>query len=181
MTHHHGVKWIKIVTHLTHWGRVTNIYVGKLTIVGWDNGLSRGQRQAIISTNAGILLIKALRTNFGEILIEIQTFSLKEIRLKMSSAKCCPFRLGLNKLLAVFNWISHYVQMGAHSRFPNTSKPEIVGHYTDVIMSATASQITSVSFVYSIVCSGPDQRKHQSSASLSFVRGIHRWPLTKGQ
>ena len=48
-------------------------------------------------------------------------------------------------------------------------------HYSDVIMSTMASQITGVSIVYSTVCSGADQRKHQSSASLAFVRGIHRW------
>ena len=46
-------------------------------------------------TNAGILLIGPLGTNFSEIFIEIQTFSLKKIRLKMSSAKCCSFRPGL--------------------------------------------------------------------------------------
>ena len=51
----------------------------------------------------------------------------------------------------------------------------ILLHYGDVIMSTMASQITSVSIVYSTVCSGPDQRKHQSSASLAFVREIHRW------
>ena len=50
-------------------------------------------------------------------------------------------------------------------------------HYSDVIMSAMGSQITGVSIVYSIVCSIADQRKHQSSASLAFVRGIHRWPV----
>ena len=50
-------------------------------------------------------------------------------------------------------------------------------HYSDVIMSAIASQITSVSIIYSTVCSGVDQWKHQSSASLAFVRGIHRWPV----
>ena len=50
-------------------------------------------------------------------------------------------------------------------------------HYGDVIVSAMASQITSVSNVYSTVSSGADQRKHQSSASLVFVRGIHRWPV----
>ena len=44
-------------------------------------------------------------------------------------------------------------------------------------MSATASQTTGVSIVYSTVCPGLDQRKHQSSASLAFVRGIHRWPV----
>ena len=50
-------------------------------------------------------------------------------------------------------------------------------HYNDVIMGAMASQITAVSIVYSTICSGADQRKHQSSASLPFVRGIHRWPV----
>ena len=50
-------------------------------------------------------------------------------------------------------------------------------HYSDVIMGATASQITSVSVVYSTVCSGADERKYQSSASLAFVRGIHRWSV----
>ena len=44
-------------------------------------------------------------------------------------------------------------------------------------MSVMTSQITSVSIVCSIICSGTDQRKHQSSASLAFVRGIHRWPV----
>ena len=82
----------------THWGRVTHICVGKLTIIGSDNGLSPERRQTIIWTNAGILLIGPLGTNFREIVIEIQTFSLKKIRLKMSSAKCCSFRLGLNVL-----------------------------------------------------------------------------------
>ena len=57
-------------------------------------------------------------------------------------------------------------------------------HYDDVIMTTLASQITSFTIVYSIVYSGVDQRKHKSSASLAFVRGIHRdrWiPRTKGQ
>ena len=47
-------------------------------------------------------------------------------------------------------------------------------HYGNVIMDAMASQITSLTIVYSTVYSGADQRKHQSSASLAFVRGIHR-------
>ena len=50
-------------------------------------------------------------------------------------------------------------------------------HYSDVIMSAMASQITRLMVVYSTVYSGTDQRKHQSSTSLGFVRGIHRWPV----
>ena len=50
-------------------------------------------------------------------------------------------------------------------------------NYKDVVMGAMASQITSLAIVYSTVNSGTDQRKHQSSASLAFVRGIHRWPV----
>ena len=60
-------------------------------------------------------------------------------------------------------------------------------HYDDVIMSTIASQITSLTVVYSTVYSGADQSKHQSSASLAFVWGIHRgpvnsphkWPVTR--
>ena len=50
-------------------------------------------------------------------------------------------------------------------------------HYIDVIMTTIASQITSLTVVYSTVYSDVDQRKHQSSASLSFVCGIHRDPV----
>ena len=53
----------------------------------------------------------------------------------------------------------------------------VLCHYNDVIMSAMASQITSLTIIYSIVHSGADQRQHQSSASLAFVRGVHRWPV----
>ena len=50
-------------------------------------------------------------------------------------------------------------------------------HYNDVIMSAMASQITSLTIVYPPVYSHANQRKHQSSMSLAFVWGIHRWPV----
>ena len=50
-------------------------------------------------------------------------------------------------------------------------------HYCDVLMGTMAPQITSLTVVYSTVYSGADQRKHQSSAPLAFVRGIHRWPV----
>ena len=66
-------------------------------------------------------------------------------------------------------------------------KDAALPHYGDVIMSTIASQITNLTIVYSIVYSDVDQRKHQSSASLAFVRGIHRapvnsphkWPVTR--
>ena len=62
-----------------------------------------------------------------------------------------------------------------------------LGHYGDIIIGAIASQITSLTLVYSIVYSYADQRKNQSSTSLAFVRGIHRgpvnsphkWPVTR--
>ena len=84
---------------LTYWGRVTHIWVSKLPTIGSDNGLSPGRRQTIIWTNAGILLIGPLWTNFSEILIEIPTFSFKKVRLKVSSAKWQPCCFGLNVLM----------------------------------------------------------------------------------
>ena len=54
-------------------------------------------------------------------------------------------------------------------------------HYRDVIMRAMASQITYVSIDYSTVFLGPGERKHQSLASLAFVKGIHRWPVNSPQ
>ena len=58
-----------------------------------------------------------------------------------------------------------------------TCMPYCPSRYDDVIMSAMASQITSLTIVYSTVYSCADQRKHQSYASLAFVWGIHRWPV----
>ena len=90
----------------THRGWVTHICVGKLTIIGSDNGLLPGWRQAIIWTNAGILLIGPVGTNFTEILIKIYTFSFKKMCLKISSAKWRPCCLGLNVLSAhITEWL----------------------------------------------------------------------------
>ena len=85
-------------TVLTHWGRVTHICLNKVTIIGSDNGLSPGQRQAIIWTNDGILLIRTFQTHFSEIVSEIHTFSFKKMHFKMSSGKWRPSCLGLNVL-----------------------------------------------------------------------------------
>ena len=106
---------------LTHWGQVTHICIGKLSIIGSDKGLSPGRRQAIIWTNAGILLIGTLGTNFSEILIEIHTFSYRETHLKMSSWKWRPFCLGLSMLMVAISCLlalevaalwGHWVQPG---------------------------------------------------------------------
>ena len=77
---------------------MTHICVSKLTIIGSDIGLSPDRSNAIIWTNAGLLLIGPLGTNFSEILIEILTFSFKKMLLKVSSANRRPFCLGLNVL-----------------------------------------------------------------------------------
>ena len=63
---------------------MTHICASKLTTIGSDNGLSPGCRQTIIQNNVGILLIGPLGTNFSEILIEINVYSFKKIRLKLS-------------------------------------------------------------------------------------------------
>ena len=62
---------------LTHWGQVTHMYVSKLNTIGSDNGLSPGRRQAIIWTNAGIILTGPLGTNSSEILKFIYFHSIK--------------------------------------------------------------------------------------------------------
>ena len=77
---------------------MTHICVSNLAITGSDNGLSPGRRQAITKTNAGIFSIGPLGANFSEILIRIDTFSFKKMRLKVSFAKRRPFYLGLNVL-----------------------------------------------------------------------------------
>ena len=74
--------WYADALSLTHWGRVTHICVNKPTNIGSDNGLLASRRQAIIWTNALILSIWSLGTNFSEILIKIHTFSLKKMHSK---------------------------------------------------------------------------------------------------
>ena len=74
---------------------------------------------------------------------------------------------------------SHGCQPPWHIHLDTLSRHELIDwdrfqHYNDVIISTMAYLITGVSIVYSTVCSGVDQRKHQSSASLAFVRGIHQ-------
>ena len=68
----------------THWGRLTHICIGELTIIGSDDGLSPGWRQATIWTNAEILLIGPIGTNLSGMLIKISSLSMKKICLKMS-------------------------------------------------------------------------------------------------
>ena len=91
-------------TLITHWGRVKHICVGNLTTIGSDNGLMPGRRQAIICTNAGILLTGPWGRNFSEILIEINIFSFKKMHLKMSSGNWRQFCLSLD---VIKHWFDH--------------------------------------------------------------------------
>ena len=86
------------IVHVGSSNYKSHICVSEIIIIGSDNGLSPGRRQAIIWTNAGILLIGLLGINFSEILIEINTFSFNDMHLKMASAKWRLFLLGLNVL-----------------------------------------------------------------------------------
>ena len=88
----------EVFCELMIWPKFNSLRPSDQTIIGSDNGLSPGRRQAIIWTNAGILLTGTLGTNFREILIEIRIFSFKKMGLKVSSAKWRPFCLGLNVL-----------------------------------------------------------------------------------
>ena len=92
----------------------------------------------------------------------------------------CQFGSRMTKISLIYIYITRgqWVNLHAHE------KRIAVWHYNDVIMTMVASQITSLTVVYSTVYSDADQRKHQSSVSLAFVRGIHRYrwiPRTKGQ
>ena len=75
--------------------------------------------------------------------------------------KICRYQITTNRNKAVNSVLGHCAQ--SHAK-----------HYSDVVMGTVVSQITSLTIVYSTVYSGVDQRKHQSSALLAFMRGIHR-------
>ena len=106
--------------HLAHWCRMTHICVSDLTSMGSDDGLSPDRHQAIIRTNAGILLMRPLGTNYSKILIEILIlFSFKKMSLKVSSAKRWPFCRGLNELIenmfiSLALWLYLCLQMAWH-------------------------------------------------------------------
>ena len=72
------------------------------------------------------------------------------------------------------SWVYKVAGWRVHTLSKNNHLTKL--HYDDVMMGAIVSQITSFTIVYSTVYSDADQRKHQSSASLAFVRGIHRGP-----
>ena len=103
---------------LTHWGRMTHVCISKLNIIGSDNGLSPGRRQAIIWTSAGILLIGPLGTNFSQILIEVDTFLFKKMHLKsdvwkmaaiLSPSQCVNIKSHDSKLFLFWSHKASYL------------------------------------------------------------------------
>ena len=114
---------------------MTHICIGKLTSIGSDNGLSPGRRQVIIWTNAWILFIGPLGTNFSEFLNKILKFSFMKMRLKVSYAKWRPFYLGLNVLNSRFALCCVMQLLGSGRVYPypsgllNTLRPRQNGRH----------------------------------------------------
>ena len=106
------MKWCYIP--ITHRGLMRHTCISKLTITGSDNGLSPGRRQAIIWTNAGILLIWTIGKNFSEILSKIHTFSFKKMHLKMS-VKWPPFFLNFSVMIHPTICTHHRLHSGSGS------------------------------------------------------------------
>ena len=96
---------------LIHWGRVTHICIGNLTITGSDNGLLPDWCQAIIWINPWMLLIGPSGTNFSEILIKILTFSFTKMCLNVPFVKWGPICLGLSVLNGIY-----FVLASVHSQ-----------------------------------------------------------------
>ena len=108
------------IAWLTHWGRVTHVWVSKLTIIGSDNGLT-GAKPLSEPMLEYCYLIGPLGTNFSEILIEILTFSFKKMRLKVLSVKRQPFCLGLNVLRSLSVLVSIDFDLEGQIWFNKTS------------------------------------------------------------
>ena len=125
------------------------------------------------------------------ILIQLwQLVQLKNDTHRSSSHICYDIELFFWRSLSTLTptpWDKMATYHFAGNIFKCLSMTEKLCHYNEVIMGTMASQITSLTIVYSTVYSGADQRKHQSFASLAFVRGIHRrpvnsphkWPVTR--
>ena len=126
--------------------------------------------------------------------IKIWQYSFQKMWLKIRYSKYQPFCLNPNEKIYALKTESRNDAnfdnsggdtIGCHKDATGTTGADRVGivtslgfqcaHYSDIIMGTMTFQITGVLMVCLIVCSGTDQGKHQSSASLAFVRGIHRW------
>ena len=116
----------RLSKQLRHWWFEMHICISKSTIIGSDNGLSPHQCQAIIWTNARILLIGPLETTFSEILMEISKFSIKKIHLKLSSVKLCSYSLDLNVLKTTSVFAVLFL-----TKFPTFGRQHFQMHFLD--------------------------------------------------
>ena len=178
---------------------MTHKCVGKLTIIGSDNGLSHGRRQAIIWTNAGILLFGNLGSNFSEILLEFDTFSSKKMHLKMSVWKMAAICLSLNVLIS-----AHYQGAILSSIIPtwlklnwNTvllcSNPNCIkaitinfAHVTTAQLLWDASILYEIMFAPCTLCSAFglyywSMKKIIGAHELGFQAPLARWCFLKWQ
>ena len=140
--------------------------------IGSDNDLSSGRRQAIIWTNAGILFIQTLGTNFSEILSEIHAVSFNKMHLKMSSAKWRQFCLGHNVLRAI-----------TYSTTAPKGNRELDRYETTVTEKQAACYVLGYTIQVHNIHDDVIKWKHLPRY-WPFVRGIHRSPVNsphKGQ
>ena len=117
------------------------------TIIASDNGLSPGRHQAIIWTNAGILLSRPLETNFSDMLIRIHTFPFHKMRLKISPAKSRTFSLGLN----VLSICLHRCYRDASVPHGSLGEPETVPY----------GLLYGASCLFIFICCSPGHQLHQ--------------------
>ena len=90
-------------------------------------------------------------------------------------SKCTTDKMNKGPLTAIYILLKNKKHGCSCDNMKYINPPQKSLHYSDVLMSAMAYQITGVSIVYSTICSDADQKRHQSSASLAFVRGNHLW------
>ena len=145
-----------------YWDRVTHICVGNLNIIGSNNGLSPGRRQAIIWTNAGILLIRPLGTNIQWNLDRNSYIFIQEKAFKTSSGKRRPFCPGRNVFLIRI--------IDLHNRWSSVVTFCLFWH--NLAMYRPVSNWTQTEPAYDDVI----KWKHFPRC-WPFVRGIHRSPV----
>ena len=144
------------------WGRFHMKYLGYILL--WKLPIQNFRRIELLMAQCAFGVIGRL-----DFMIERQTNYIMDHDLLVNSLKSSDHH----------NWLMKWLL--AHSKRAHCF------HYCNVIMGSMASLVTSLTSVYSTVHSSADQRKHQSSASLVFVRGIHRrpvnsphkWPVTR--
>ena len=153
-----------IERNLTHSGRVMHICVSKLTIIASENGVSPGRHQAIIWTNAEILLIGHLVKTIKWNLKHNLYIFMQEMHFKMSSGKWRPQCVNLKPHQRKYCMLIHGMYFIENNYIPlrwRHNGRDIVSNHQphDCLLNRLFRRRS---------------KKHQSSASLAFVRGIHR-------